>query len=329
MGVINMESITKTKLTCKQIYIMTEVAFGKGTKPVIITELSDGYFNSAYFLSLSNGFKTILKVAPSKAITVMKYEKNIMETEVYVLNKIRSVGDVPVPKVLYYTGSGEKIKNQFFFMEYIEGVPLNKLHNKITETQYKKISLDLGTLVKKINSIEGIYFGNISQQDKRFQTWGETFLSMIKELLEDAADVKVQFPYAYHDIYNIVYEKRQVLNLVKKPALIHKDLWEGNIFVDPKTMKITGLIDCERAIYGDILLEPVCGFLLHNENFMKSYIGKVYLDTEEEVRSLLYQLYLYLIMVIECTYRKYSDENSSKWATSQLEGVLAELLKLS
>lgn len=110
-----MESITKSKLTMEQINKIAKQAFGNDSKAEIITELTDGYFNTAYMLSLSNGLKTVLKVSPPKDVRVMRYEKNIMETEVYVLNKIKAKGDVPVPKVLYYDRSGQTIESDFFF----------------------------------------------------------------------------------------------------------------------------------------------------------------------------------------------------------------------
>jgi aminoglycoside phosphotransferase (APT) family kinase protein len=323
-----MESLTKSKLTYQQITAMTKQAFGNDAKPEIITELTDGCFNTAYMLTLTNGLKTVLKVSPPKDVVVMRYEKSIMETEVNVLNKVKSLGDIPIPKVFYYDQSKEIIKNNFFFMEFIDGVPLNKIHSELTDEQYGKISSELGIITRKIHSIKGSYFGYISQDDKKFHTWDQAFLCMIKELLDDAIDARVILPYDYDKIYNMIYDKRKVLNIVKTPSLIHKDLWEGNIFVDPKTAKITAIIDCERAIYGDTLLDPACGFLLHNEAFMKSYAGRVYLEKEEEIRAVLYQIYLYLIMVIECSYRQFPDENSSKWASTQLEGVLGDLQKL-
>ena len=323
-----MESITKSKLTPEQIHIMTRQAFGNETKPEIITELADGYFNTAYMLTLTNGLKTVLKVSPPKEVAVMRYEKNIMETEVYVLNKIKSLGDIPIPKVFYYDQSGEIIKNDFFFMEFIDGVPLNKIRSELTEEQCREISSELGRITRKINDIKGSYFGYISQDDKQFDTWDQAFLCMIKDLFADAMDAGVILPYGYDKLYNMIYEKREALNMVKKPSLIHKDLWGGNIFVDPKTAKITGIVDCERAIYGDELLDPVCGFLLNNKDFMESYTGRTSIEKVEEIRVVLYQIYLYLIMVIECPYRKYPDDGQFKWASARLQEALDELLKL-
>lgn len=321
-----MESITKSKLTYAQINEMVKQAFGNGMKAEIITELTDGYFNTAYMITMTNGLKTVLKVSPPKNVVLMRYEKNIMETEVYVLNKLSSLGDIPVPKVLYYSQSGGIIENNFFFMEFVNGVPLNKIHSELTLEQYSGISAELGIFLKKIHSIKAVYFGYISQADKRFRTWDQAFLFMIRELLYDAEDAEVILPYDYDKIYSIIYEKREILNMVKTSSLIHKDLWEGNIFIDTKTFKVTGILDCERAIYGDPLLDPVCGFLLNNKDFMKSYTGRVQLEKEEEVRVILYKIYLYLIMVIECSYRKYTDINNYKWASINLEKAITDLI---
>lgn len=323
-----MESITKSKLTYEKINEMTKRAFGHVTEIETIAELKDGFFNTAYIIALTNGLKTVLKVSPPKSVLVMRHEKNIMEAEVYVLNEIRLLEDIPAPKIFYYDQSGEIIENDFFFMEYIDGSPLNKIRSELSEEQYREISSELGYCVKKIHSIEGSYFGYISQNDKRFETWDEAFLSMIRELLDDAMDVEMNLPYCNDDIYQMIYDKKEILREVKTSSLIHKDLWEGNIFVDTKTAKISGLIDCERAIYGDILLELVCGFFLDNEDFMISYMGRVELDKNEKIRIVIYRIYLFLIMTIESSYRKYPDENSSDWPREQLKAALDELKEL-
>lgn len=326
--VTNLDSITKSKLTFETVNIMAKKAFGNNSESEKIIELTDGYFNTAYAVTFTDGYKTVLKVSPPKSVQVMRYEKNIMETEVYVLNKIKAMGTIPAPKVLYYDKSGEIIENEFFFMEFINGSPLDKIKNTLTNEQFKGISSELGQYVRQIHSVKGSYFGYISQEDKKYSTWDEAFLCMIRELLEDAVAAKVVLPYDYDKIYNMIYDKRNVLNSVKESSLVHKDLWEGNIFVDPNTVKITGLIDCERAIYGDTLLEPVCGFLLKNEDFMKNYLGRVNLSKEEEIRVIMYRIYLFLMMVIECPYRKYADENIFKKTSMSLKTVLEELLKI-
>ena len=120
-----------------------------------------------------------------------------------------------------------------------------------------------------------------------------------------------------------------MLNKVEKACLLHKDLWKGNIFVDPQTAKIQGIVDCERAIYGNVLLELVCGELLQDTIFLNNFIGRTYLEKDEQIRTVLYRIYLYLILVIECSFRQYDLEDSDKWAREQLDKALEELLTYS
>ena len=320
-----MRSITKTKLSKGKITKITQQAFGKDVEVKNIVELTDGFFNTAYMIELKEGQQTVLKVSPMKDIQVMRYEKKLMETEVFALNKMYRIKNIPVPKVLYYDNSRDIIDNEFFFMEFVDGFPLNKIREELTEEEYKCISSKLGEFAKKINMVEGNYFGSISQENKRFNTWSEAFLNMIKELLDDAIDADVSFSCGNDKIYSIINERRDVLDQVKTPSFAHKDLWEGNIFVDRKSEEISGIVDWERALFGDMLLEPVCGFLLKNKSFMNSYIGKEKLSEDEQIRCMLYKIYLYLIMIIESTYRQYQDENMANWARSELNKILLRL----
>ena len=324
----NMDSVTKTRLSSIQLAEMVKRAFGNSIIPEQTIELTDGFFNSAYMLSLTNGVKTVLKVSPSREIKVMRYEKNIMHTEVHVLNKLFSLKSIPVPKILYYDGSYDITDCEFFFMDFIEGIPLNKLRAELSEAQYKSINDEAGMYAKEIKSIESNYFGHISQADKRFDSWGDAFICMITDLLDDASSMHVVLPCSQQKIFDVVNKNRDILNIVKTPSLIHKDLWEGNIFVDPSKFKITGFVDFERAIYGDPLLEPVCGFLLDSEEFMMNYLGKIALDPEEKIRATLYKIYLFLLMVIECPFRQYPGDNCDKWQREQLDLALNEIIKL-
>lgn len=323
-----MKSITKTILSEEQITLITEKAFGDNQIVQEIKELNDGFFNSGFVVCLGNGQKTVLKVSPMKNIKVMRYEKNIMDTEVFVLNTLRSIQGVPAPKVLFYDNSREIIENEYFFMEYIDGVPLNKMREKLTDEQYGSISSQVAVCMKLINEVKCDYFGYISQEDKRFNSWGEAFLNMIKELLEDAKDVNVVFSYESDQIYDLICKQRNILDKVHIPSLVHKDLWEGNIFIDPETFKVNGIIDCERALFGDPLLDPVCAFLMENRSFMQTYFGRTELEKDEYIKSVLYKIYLFLLMVIECPFRQYPGEGADEWARANLYESLEQLISL-
>lgn len=320
-----MDSVTKAKVTENQIRQLVQNTFGNQHSSYQIEELKDGYFNLAYLITFQDAFKTVLKIAPSPSIQLMRYEKDIMKAEVEVLNRIKAYTEVLVPKVLDYNSKGNIIENEYFFMEYIDGVPLNKLSEKLTSLEADSIYEQLGAFTKQINSIRGDSFGYIVQEDRKFHTWGEAFIRIIKDVLEDGEDAGVLLPVGYDEIYKTVSVKKDILNLVTKPSLLHKDLWAGNIFVNPETLKITGVVDCERAIWGDPILDFVFGFVEDNTAFNNGYGRKKAETTEERCRKSLYSLYLYLILVIECKYRFYPTDDQEKWGRSALENELKVL----
>ena len=56
-------------------------------------------------------------------------------------------------------------------------------------------------------------------------------------------------------------EAHPALDEVQSPRLVHWDLWDGNVFVDPATAQITGISDFERSLWGDPLMEVNFGAL--------------------------------------------------------------------
>ena len=46
-----------------------------------VKELTEGFFNVAYKISLNDGQNVILKVAPKKEVRIMAHEQNIMKSE--------------------------------------------------------------------------------------------------------------------------------------------------------------------------------------------------------------------------------------------------------
>ena len=80
-GEETMESMTKNRQDKAVLGRMVEKVFA----PVEMTgyqELTEGYYNVAYALTLSDGREVILKVAPRPDVRIMSYERNIMRSEV-------------------------------------------------------------------------------------------------------------------------------------------------------------------------------------------------------------------------------------------------------
>lgn len=302
-----MDSITKTKLSNEQIKQVCNADFGKNLEILSIEELSDGYFNTTYLVTFKDQFKTILKVAPNKNVKLMRYEKNIMDAEVYVLNAVKANTSVPVPKVYSYNNKMDIIQNEYFFMEYISGVSLYTVKADLTPESHEKIYTQLGSYTREINNISNDGFGYISREDSKYKTWFEAFYKLMDDVLLDGIDADVKLPINYDEIYALVSSKKAILNKIVRPSLLHKDMWSGNIFVDVNTSNITGIIDCERAIWGDPLMEFVFGFSEENVSFNKGYNRTKVIVAEDLCLKSLYHMYLNLILIIEQYYRLYPD----------------------
>lgn len=115
-----MESLTKNRQDRQTLEQMAAKFFAPSVI-LDIEELTEGYFNVAYKICLSNGKKVILKVAPPKDVRIMTCEKNIMESEVEAMKMVEDVHGIPVPRVLGFDKSCQICKSPYFFMDMIPG----------------------------------------------------------------------------------------------------------------------------------------------------------------------------------------------------------------
>ncbi|MBS4201879.1 hypothetical protein KHA93_19935 [Bacillus sp. FJAT-49732] len=134
-------------------------AFGHNSKIISIEELKGGFFNVAYFITFENNMKTVLKVAHSNDIKVLRCEKDIMKSEIKALNFIANNTRIPTPTVFYYNFSKNFINRDYFFMEYIHGKPLDQLYDHFSEDEFLYISHQVGAYAKQFHNMKGNAFG--------------------------------------------------------------------------------------------------------------------------------------------------------------------------
>ena len=279
------------------------------------TELTDGWANSAYSLELSDGKSVVLKVAPSKGIKLMRYERNMMKAEVEIMKHFKASGDVPVPRIHVYDESESIIPVPYFIMEKLQGYPYNKARDTMTPEQRDKVERRLGELNRRINDVKGSRFGLYAYESPHDGSWREAFRWLIGGVLEDGREAGVVLPASYEEFEREIDRRLPALDGVIEPSLVHWDLGAGNVFVLGD--EITGLIDFERALWGDPMIEH---YFSHFENSTSFEQGYVLLATDEEarIRRSLYDLYLDLILAIECSFRQYEDRNHVEWTESNL-----------
>lgn len=307
----------------ESIHLMVAKAF-QGVHAKNITELEEGYFNVAYFIDLSDGREVILKIAPPKNAMIMTHEKNIMLAEVECMKLVKDKTSVPVADILFYDGSHSICGSDYFFMSKIEGRSLNTVSDELSDGDKAKIHYRVGELNAELNRITGNQFGYFIQTEKQGSDWYSVFQSIINDAVNDARALKIDIGVEYDAISSLLANYKGSFDEVTVPKLVHWDLWAGNIFVKDKN--ITGLIDFERCLWADELMEV--GFRSYNqdENFLKGYaMGQ--LTNTQQIRIKWYDLYLYLIQSLECDYRQYSDHEQLNWAREKIKETVKFLLK--
>ena len=320
-----MHSISKIQLSSDIAQAIVTAQFGEQARLCAFTELREGYYNAAALLELEDGFKCVLKAAPPDSLRVLRYEKNIMKAEVKVMRMVKAQTGVPCPQIYCYDTSRRLLESDYFLMEYLPGTPFHKLRRELSAGDQAEIERVMGRMARQINTITGEVFGYFAQPEAPGTGWGTCFGNMLRGLLLDGWEAKVALPLPYESLFGRLEAHFDVLDGVDTPRLVHWDLWEGNVLVDPVTRRVTGLIDYERALWGDPLME----FIFHNldadSNYIQGYGAPLLATPEQRLRRLLYNAYFFLVLIIECPFRQYETDDQENWARPKLEEVLERL----
>jgi fructosamine-3-kinase len=309
-----MNSQTKNKQTQEILNQMTIKAFPELTIKNI-NELKEGYFNIAYLIELSNSEEVILKIAPTQNSLIMTHEKNIMFSEVDSMRMVANKLNVPVAKLLFYDNSHSPCDADYFFMEKLEGDSFSSVMSNLPEDDKKNIQFQLGRYNKELNNITNNKFGYYGQADKQGNNWYEVFKSMIGDTINDARKLNIDQKVDSKVIFELLEKDKEIFEEVTTPKFVHWDLWAGNVFV--KDGNITGLIDFERCMWADELLEVGFRTYGYDENFFRGY-GITELTENQKRRAKWYDIYLFLICSLECDYRFYDTRDTYEWATGML-----------
>ncbi len=266
-------------------------------------ELGSATFNTAYRIKLTSGDGLVLKVAPDPAAPVLTHEHGIMRTEAAFYRA--AAGTAPVPLVVHADFSHTFLPCDLLLMTELPGTAWYDLRSELDPGSHAKLRTELGGVVAALHGVTGSEFGY--PQRPPAPTWRVAFTSMVTDLLCDAKHYATPLPRPARDIRDTVAAHSEALDKVTTPVLVHFDLWPGNILLHEN--RISGLVDGERAFWGDPLADFVSLALfddLEDDDAFRSGYGPVVLDEAARVRLALYRMYLYLIMLVEGGPRGYS-----------------------
>ncbi|WP_212999452.1 phosphotransferase [Winogradskya consettensis] len=274
------------------------------------SELSGGTFAAVWRATLTDGREIVVKTAAAPEARLLRYEAGLLAAESAYYQRVRNLA--PVPEVLH-------LADDWLAVTLLPGRPLTELDNT------DGVREQLGATIARVHELTGSRFGYAGARASGAD-WPAAFAAIVDDLLADARDWSVRLP---SGIAETVERHRACLATVTRPALLHWDLWDGNVLA--RDGVLTGLVDGERYLYGDPLLDLVSPALFRriedepDNPFLRGYAAAtgLVLDDAARTRLALYRMHLYTLMVTECPSRgEPRDGERAAYLTGLLESEL-------
>jgi aminoglycoside phosphotransferase (APT) family kinase protein len=273
-------------------------------------ELTEGCCNVTYLIELEDGRKVVLKIAPAKTESLMSYEVNMMQAEVSAMDIVQEKTNIALPKVYFYDDTKTLCYSEYFFMECLEGSSFYSMKESLSRKEIEDVESDIGQILHSLHKIKGGQFGLLGAKEAWHIEFFPFFYQLVVGVLHDGLKKNVDIGVDYEEIRALLLRDKVAFDEVTTPVLVHWDTWEGNWFIKDK--KITGLIDWERAMFGEGLMEDRFRSHCLSKNFLRGYGIENFTETQK-LRMAWYDIYLYLIMLIEGSYREYDNDGQYQW----------------
>ncbi len=309
--------ITKNRQSDETITAMAKKAFPDKTV-IRIKELTEGMCNVTYHVVFQDGSESILKIAAADRRGNTSNEVNLMKAEVEAMRLVSGKCSFRVAGIQYYDCSRTACSGDYFFMEKLCGENLASLKDKLPESVKKELNREIGRISRELTAITNAKFGFLGDE-KRYDTLFDFVRTMLTNLLSDAQKKNVDPGCDPQRLVAELDSERKYFDEVKSAALVHWDMWEGNIFVSGN--HVCGIIDWERAMWGEPFMDDRFRKHSRNDDFLKGF-GLDSFSESELRRIRWYDVILYLTMMIEVFYREFEDQGQYHWAKGMLLSVL-------
>jgi len=289
--------------------------------------LKGGLFNTTYRLDTASR-SVILRIGPVNRHRLLPYEQNLMAAELCVQNLLHSHG-IPTSRTILMDPTRKILDRDVSVVAFIPGI--NMLSREFAKEEEQKICRQLGELAKKIHNISaqeyrGIRdncFGRVSLvlDGKGSSSWEGAILSEAEQWAGCALEGALFDETDLERIMNCFRRFSPLLQAVKKPQLVHGDLWYGNILLR-EDLQIAALIDGDRAFFGDPAFDLASPWI-DRAAFLDGY-GIKELDRDTALRC---RIYRFLIGLEDCHVLKTEYNNPQGFCALKQE-MLEELRAL-
>lgn len=224
-----------------------------------IIQIKSGQFNTTLKIELDNNSPLILRIAPQDSEDIYKHEKELMIREYSIYPHISSVCEL-IPEVIHADFSKKVVNRNLLIQSYIEGLPFDDSSTTDINTTIQLWN-ELTKISAQISNATNEDFG-FPEPAIRFGTWSDALSDILEGMIDDLSSYNMPIQYS-QEILNAISINKKILNKIDIPRLVHGDLWPKNILFSQDKSKIVGVLDYERAFWGD----PNAEWILAGEEF--------------------------------------------------------------
>jgi aminoglycoside phosphotransferase (APT) family kinase protein len=236
---------------------LDRILSSSGVDPALLHSwetMAGGTYNAVHRIRLANGTGLVLKQEPGPDSPALTYERGLLAAEELFYRSAAQAKTVPVPQWTHVERSREVINADYLIMSECAGRSWHDQRDQIEEGDRDRLRQELGHMTAALHQVTGPGFGYPTESVAPLSSnWRDAFLAMTTAVLTDAIHFDAALPRTAAAIGELLHAAAPALDHVTTPALVHFDLWDGNILIDAtgRTPSITGIIDGERMMWGD------------------------------------------------------------------------------
>ncbi|MGM0532559.1 MAG: phosphotransferase family protein [Bacteroidota bacterium] len=292
--------------------------------PLEVKPFGAGRFSETFYIKDEKEDEYIMRVAPSDALLQLFYEYRMMRQEPEIHERLLNETNVPVPRIIAHDFSRTRIDRDYLIMNKLPGEPLSE--TSLSNKAFKRAFKEWGEYVRQIHSVTEPnnrfgYVGAHHPMEPR-DTWKEAFRIMYRKLLDDIRQQEIYDAETYNMAVQLLEDNLEVFSHCETSCLCHGDLWVTNLLVD-ETGKVNGLIDFDRACWGDIewdlAIAEYCG--VTRPPFWEGYGQRIDTHTgDANIRRLFYLLYEHQkYIIIALSERRNDPEGAKRYAREAID----------
>ena len=224
------------------------------------TPLQTGRHNQSYWVDSNRG-RFVLRIAPPDDAGFLFYEKLMMRQEPELHSLIRRHTSLPIAEIVGYDFSRSRIDRDYLVMTALPGTPLSETVG-LTLPQFHSALRQVGQYLSQLHSLTVTehlgqtrygYLGAHRPMEPQ-SDWAAAFQVMWHKLIDDVEACGSYTPQEGQLMRDLLELYLDYFDRPVTPSLLHMDIWSQNILLD-RTGKVTGLVDFDRALWGDVEIE--------------------------------------------------------------------------